>query len=267
MNRRDYHWLAGGLCAFVGFLIAGMVLCTVAHSAEPMKPFWSGPVYGVFTDAGPDSAQGPRAKIHVPIGVALTKPLLVSGYNVTPETQFQWTTKAYLGEDSDPLKDASYNWMPYVRIAPAVESPTGVQWVKIGVPDHLSNGAEGGESRSMNAASVEVAYAFLLGGIAFDVYAKGWYTYDLGTNTETIGDAINLAGDFGGRVIVRGKVDMLELATELGPEWQKVMAYVPLQEFYNFGLYLDVHHGKAEGLLEYDQDVTTVGGGFAFRPN
>lgn len=245
-----------------------VAFATFAHAEDrpsaPLHPFWTGPVYGVFnTGAGPDSIEGAKAKIHVPIGVALTKPFSVKGYQITPEAQFEWTTKAYLGEDSDPLRDAQYNWFPHLRIVP--EHPSLLQWVKLG-PDHNSNGADGLESRSVDVFSTEASFAWMWAGIQFDLYAKGWVAYAYGENTAGISDAINLVDDFGGKVILRGSVDMLELATELGPEWQKVMAYVPLQDFYNFGLYGEYHHGKAEGMLDYASDVTTFGGGFAFKP-
>ena len=259
--------LVAGIVLVACFLcsVAGPVRAAEEKESPPLKPFWTGPVYGVFTDAGPDSAMGPRAKIHVPIGVALTKPFSRWGYQFTPETAFRWTTKAYLGEDSQPLQDPSYNWMPYVRIVP--ETSGALQWIKIGVPDHLSNGDTNGASRSLNAGSIEVAYAFQVAGLDVDVYAKGWYVYDYGENTETIEEVINLVGDFGGRIIVRGHLDMIELATELGPEWQKLMLYLPLNDFYEFGLFGEFHHGKFEGLLDYGTDEATTSVGVAYRPN
>ena len=266
MRRRHFNaWPFAIALACFAFWGVVLVKCCHAEEPQPLHPFWTGPVYGVFTNAGPDSVQGPRAKIHVPIGVQLTKPIPAWGYQFIPEAAFQWTTKAYLGEDSDPLRDPTYNWMPSVRIVPEKEG--ALQWIKVSPDDHNSNGDDGTASRAMDMVSVEGAWAFSAHGIALDVYAKGWYVYSYGENTADITHAVNLFNDIGGRVIVRAKLSMMELATELGPEWQKYMTYVPLNEFYNFGLYGELHHGKFEGLLDYGSDVTTFSGGLAFKPN
>lgn len=262
---RRHEW--GGVIAVItGLVIVAAVLCNTARAEDapdPLRPFWTGPVYGVFTDAGPDSIEGPRTKIHVPIGVALTKPFGVKGYQLTPEAQFQWTTKAYIGEDSDPLRDAAYNWFPYVRVVR--EQPGHFEWLKVG-PEHLSNGDVDVNSRSMNALSVDTSWLFQAKGIDVHIYAKGWFVYDYGENTAGIKDAIALVDDFGGQLIVRASLSMADLAVELGPEWQKYEAFIPLQEFYNFGFYGEIHNGKMEGLLDYGTDVTTIAGGVAFRP-
>jgi len=258
--------LVAVLVAIVGFWV--IVVTSIAHCAEPaeaLHPFWSGPVYGVFTNAGPDSVAGPRAEIHVPIAVAVTNPIHVHGLAATIEAQFQWTTKAYLGEASDPLRDAAYNWFPYLRIARADSSEGAFQWLKAGL-DHLSNGADRVDSRSMNGISGEIALMYRVVGIYLHIYVKGWVMYDYGDNPGTLKETLNLADNVGGRVIVVGSLSMLDIAAELGPEWQNYMAYVPLHEFYKFGLYGQVHHGKFEGLLDYGTDDTTVSAGFALRP-
>lgn len=276
--------LTSALSLAFGVVLAVSFLCTAARCAEPTEaaglakptevhelfhPFWTGPATGIFTDAGPDSAAGPRAKIHVPLGIQITDPIVVKGWNVIPEVEFQWTTKAYLGEDSEPLQDATYNWFPKVRVQPQVKRKSGFQWATAG-PEHNSNGEDNQphpDSRSMNQFSVDSAWKYQFAGVLVNVYAKAWFVYDYGENTETIGDAVNLFKDVGGKITVVGSVAPLDLAVELGPEWQKVMTYLPLHSFYHFGIYGEYHHGKMEGLLNYDTDVTTIGGGVALRPN
>ena len=237
----------------------------VSHKA--FDPFWSGTVYGTFFNgAGADSLEGPRAKIQVPVAVALTNPIERWGWRFTPYAHFKWTTKAYIGEESEPLDDASYNWWPHVRIEPT--NPGLLRWVKVG-PEHESNGEVDPASRSVDGLSAEVALQHEVAGILLDVYVKAWGIYRYGENTWTINDAINFGGaleDAGGKVVVRGRVDVLQLATELGPEWQKYMAFIPLPEFYHLGIYGEFHNGKAEGLLDYDEDVESFGVGIAMAP-
>jgi len=236
--------------------------------SEMLRPRWAGPVTAIFTTAGPDSVRGPRAKIHVPLVVALTDPVHVGGYTVTPSAQFKWTTKAYLREESSPGADPSYNWFPHLRIEPDSANAGGIlQWIKVG-PDHESNFEDAMESRSKDNLTTEVALAWEWSGIKIDAYLSVWYTYKYGSNTEGIADAINtrFLPDVGGKVILRGSVSMLQVATELGPEWQKYMGYIPFPDFYHFGVYAEYHNGKFEGLDNYGNDTADFGGGLTYTP-
>jgi outer membrane phospholipase A len=250
--------------ALVALLLAGLVAGNASADTDLLRPYWTGPVWGAFTNAGPDSIQGPRAELNVPIGVRLTNPISIAGKDVTLRARFHWTTKAYLGEDSEPLRDASYEWFPTVRVAP--DSAAGFWRYAEAGPDHLSNGDEGLASRSMNAVSGEAAFVWVWYGIAFDAYVKAWYVYDYGENTAPMAETVTLAGDFGAKVLVRASLSMIQIAGELGPDWQKLLTYFPLNDFYQFGIYAEIHNGEGNSFLNPTVAGTYTKVGVALKP-
>lgn len=268
------RYIAGGVAIVLAAFAAIALDCGSARAEEKKytwapRPYWSGPVYGTFTDAGPDSVLGPRAKIHVPIGIELTKPIGAFGWTATLAAEFEWTTKAYLGEDSDPLRDPTYNWFPHAIIRPdsAFAATTGIRWFKAG-PDHSSNGQDFDASRAIDNFQLEGAGTYMLGPVRLDVYASIWWTYSYGENTEGVASVINTRSidDLGGKLIVRGTVDVAQVAVELGAEWQRYFGYIPFPAFYNFGIFAELHNGKFEGLIDYDKDGTWLGMGIVLTP-
>lgn len=246
-----------------GAILAASILCSVAR-ADVLRPYWTGPVWGAFTDAGPDSVDGAKAEVNVPIGVQLTNPFRVLGYDVTLRANFRWTTKAWLGAESDPLRDATYQWYPAVRIQP--DSADGFFRYTEAGPYHESNGAEASDSRSMNAFRNDWAFVYSWRGIEIDAYVSLWWVYDFGTNTEPLRDTITLVEDFGAKLLVRGSVDVIQVAAELGPDWQKLMAYVPLNDFYRFGFFGEVHVGEGNSFLDPNLSQTVAKIGVTLEP-
>lgn len=253
---------AAGIFAAVMLLVAGNARAST--DTQLLRPYWTGPVWGAFTNAQPDSIQGAKAELQVPIGVRLTNPITFLGQNWTVRAQFKWTTKAYLDVPSEPLRDATYEWFPGVRAEP--DSAAGFwRYTDIG-PDHISNGEDGSLSRSMNGVSAESAFVWNWAGISFDAYLKVWYVYDFGENTAPLSDAISLFDDLGAKVLVRCSLSMLQVAAELGPDWQKAMAYVPLNDFYHFGFYGEFYNGEANSFLNPTISDTVGKIGVALEP-
>ena len=255
--------MRAALIAAFALLVAG----TASATTDPgvLRPYWTGPVWGAFTNVGPDSVEGAKAQLNVPIGVRLTEPVHVFGKKVDLRAEFKWTTKAYLGEPSEPLQDATYEWFPLARVQP--DSTAGFwHYTDVG-PDHISNGDDGTLSRSMNAISSVSAFAWTWSGIEFEAYVKIWYVYDFGENTEPMKGVISLFDNFGAQVLVRGRMSMIDLAAEFGPDWQKYLGFVPLKDdFYHFGGFIQFHNGKLDSFLDPTKSVKAIYGGVSLTP-
>lgn len=257
-----------GAPLFVLLAALGLLVAVPANADDMLRPRWAGPVYGAVTNDVGAGDPGTTAKIHLPLVVAVTPPVGIGPAVVTAELEYAWTTKALLEADSDPLRDMSHEWFPHVRLEPDSGSTTAWQWTKVSPVYHVSNGEDSTLSRSMNAAMQTTAFAWMIGGVYVDVYVSTWWVYDYGEGTEGIADAINSRfwEDVGGKAMVRIAVDVGQLAVEVGPEWQTVMGYVPLADFYKLGLFAEYHHGKFESLIDYDYDDNVFYGGVALRP-
>lgn len=250
--------------AFIALLLAGMVAGNASADTDLLRPYWTGPVWGAFTNAGPDSIEGAKAEVQVPIGVRLTEPIHAFGQQWTIRAQFKWTTKAYLGAPSEPLRDATYEWWPLLMAQPD-SIPGFWRYTSIG-PDHISNGEDGTLSRSMNGISSESAFAWEWGGIAFDAYVKVWYVYDFGENTEPLANSILLFKDFGAQALVRCDLSVLQLAAQVDPDWQKLMGYLPFNPFYHFGIFAELYHGEANSFQNPEVSDTILKAGFSLEP-
>lgn len=260
-------------------MILGSVLCTVARcqEKEPIRFGQLEPAY-VATDYSDsekwNKAETPYLKAQASMFMTLMRqPVVIKGLSFNPELAFTWRAVTWpVGAESSPILENNYLPEAYIRVN---EDETGwwrgarAGWL------HCSTGTGGGSemdsvSGSLDRVLLESKFAHQVpfsGTVLYLTgYVRGWYVAGVGAQTKGIENYINfgLWKDAGGELRVIGEVpDVIRGVVTLGLSYQHYEVYIPLAKAYDVDLFGQLHHGNANGILDYADRATSGGVGLA----
>jgi len=268
-----------GACLIIGVIIVGGVLCEAAHAGEkePIRFGQLEPAY-VATDYSTspkwNKAETPYLKAQASMFMTmLRQPVVMKGHSFNPELAFTWRAVTWpVGAESSPISENNYLPEAYLRVD---EDEAGwwrgarIGWL------HCSTGTGGGSEQDSISGSIDrvlleskFAYSVPFNATVLNLtgYVRGWYVTGTGSQTNGIEDFINfkLWKDAGGELRVIGEVpDVMRGVVTLGLSYQHYEIYIPLAKAYDVDLFGQLHHGNANGILDYADRATSGGVGLA----
>lgn len=258
------------LALVAGIMIVSGFWCSLARAGDNIRfrqhlPMYIATNYSTSPEWSKQNA--PYLKAQASMAASLLKsPILVGPLALDPELAFTWRAVNWpVGKFSSPIEENNYLPEAFVRVN---EDTTG--WFRGGRAGwlHNSTGTDS-SSGSIDRVLVESKFAhrLIVNGSALDLtgYVRGWYTVSTGAETAGIEDYINFAAwrDAGGEVQIVAEAKAIRAVVTMGLSYQDYEAYIPFYAAYDLSLFGQLHHGNADGIVDYADRHTSGGVGIA----
>ena len=213
-----------------------------------------------------DNADAPNARARIGFTTPVTKNYLALGpVLVRPALAFTWEARRWpIGSDSSPIgENNEYKPEIFLEIAPGSDVGLfGIAFdgVRTGVM-HISNGqAADNFSRSLNAGTADALLSY---GDHIKAELRGWYLFNTSSETDPIKYYLNFKAwaEAGGSVYIVGKWPSIQGSFEATLTSQDLELFVPLADTWAVGVYLWVHNGEADGIVDFANNHTSGGAG------
>lgn len=196
----------------------------------------------------------------------LRSPVVIGPVALDPELAFTWRAVNWpVGKFSSPIEESNYMPEAFLRVN---EDEAGyfrggrIGWL------HNSTGTDSSSgSIDRVLAESKFAHEVQIGArtLALTGYVRGWYTVSTGAETAGIENYINFSQwkDAGGELMVVAETEAIRAVVTLGLSYQQYEAYIPFYAAYDLSLFGQLHHGYADGIVDYGDRHTSGGVGIA----
>jgi outer membrane phospholipase A len=272
---KRHEWGAVAALA-LGVVIVASVLCSTARAGDAVRfrqhlPMYVSTNYSDSDDWSDENAPYLKAQASMAASI-LRSPVVIGPVSVDPELAFTWRAVNWpVGAESSPIMENNYLPEAFIRVN---EDEAG--WFRGGRIGwlHNSTGTGGAPDSTDPSGSIDrvlleskFAHTLTVGEKPLYItgYVRGWYTISTGAETVGIEDYINFAAweDAGGEVMVAIETDAIRAVVTLGLSYQQYEAYIPFYAAYDLSFFGQLHHGNADGLLDYEDRHTSGGVGIA----